>query len=994
VPRKAPAKAAAAKAPAKTAPAASSPKRPPRVTAKGLEEYRRKRRFDVTPEPAPGGRAPKAAKAKAASSKPVARGASQRAAAKPLRFVIQKHAATRLHYDLRLEMAGVLRSWAVPKGPSLDPDDKRLAVLVEDHPLEYFDFEGGIPKGEYGGGTVMLWDWGTWEPLDPKRPDEPLEPERSFESGEVKIVFHGQRLNGAFTLVQIGRGRRPAVPGAADEGKNWLLIKKADEFAVDGWDAASEDRSVHTGRTMEEIAAGREAIWLSNVRDPTQASVDLSAARNAPMPRSLRPMLATLADKPFDDPDWLVEPKWDGVRLIAFVRDGAARFVTRNDNLANDAFPELAVLPRLLRAKDAIVDGEAIVLDPDTQRPSFARILSRINLRHATSAGEAERRQPGQLAYLVFDLVHLDGRDLSAVPLIDRKRLLGSILAPHQSIRVSEHSQGDGVAFFEAMREAELEGVVLKRATSAYQAGRRSPDWLKVKALLEQDFVIGGFTAPRRSRSGLGSLVVGLYDRDDDGQDRLHYAGHVGSGFDQATLAAVVEELAPLVTKKSPFVVEPKTNEQATWVLPERVARVRFLSWIKDEHDEQHLRAPVFVGLRDDVPPTECRREVAARAADVQRRGSSRGGIRGRPASGRVAVAEVARDRPASAGTDGVRGRPASATRNGGEAGAPSAVADAGVRERDLATPAEMTALEEIHGEGTWELQGRRVHLTNLDKVLFPQVGLTKRDLVRYYVSVGPWLLPYLRDRAVNTNPRPDGVDGPGFWQKQVPAHAPPWVRTWHYEGRHEKPKDYVVCDSVPTLAWLANLAAIDLHPWTSRIFHPEQPDWCLFDFDPAEGATFEQVVELVLALRTILGQLDLQGFPKVTGQSGIQVYVPLGPGHTFERSRSFAQQIGRVISSAMPELVTWDWEVARRTGKTRIDYTQNAINKTLAICYSVRPTPIASVSMPVTWEEIEEDRTLRPDRWTIANAIARIREVGDLFAPVLTLRQELPELG
>jgi bifunctional non-homologous end joining protein LigD len=305
-----------------------------------------------------------------------------------------------------------------------------------------------------------------------------------------------------------------------------------------------------------------------------------------------------------------------------------------------------------------------------------------------------------------------------------------------------------------------------------------------------------------------------------------------------------------------------------------------------------------------------------------------------------------------------------------------------------------MAALEEIRGEGTWELQGRRVHLTNLDKVLFPAVGLTKRDLVRYYVSVGPWLLPYLRDRAVNTNPRPDGVDGGGFWQKQVPAHAPPWVRTWHYEGRHEKPKDYVVCDSLPTLAWLANLAAIDLHPWTSRIFHPDQPDWCLFDFDPAEGATFEQVVELVLALRTILGQLDLQGFPKVTGQSGIQVYVPLGPGHTFERSRAFAQQIGRVISSAMPELVTWDWEVARRTGKTRIDYTQNAINKTLAISYSVRPTPIASVSMPVTWDEIEEDRTLRPDRWTIDNALERIREVGDLFAPVLTVRQELPELG
>lgn len=942
-----------------------------RTAAKGLDEYRRKRRFAVTPEPAPraggpaGAGAPETGAPAAAATPPA-----------PLRFVVQKHAATRLHYDLRLEMAGVLRSWAVPRGPSLDPADKRLSVLVEDHPLEYFDFEGVIPKGEYGGGTVMLWDWGTWEALDTKRPDDPLDPQASFASGEVKIVFHGQRLNGAFTLVKTGRrGRRAGAPdrgaGAPDrraggsvpgESDNqWLLIKKSDPFAVAGWDAASLDRSVHTGRTMEEIAAGREAIWLSGVPDPTQTRIDLSAARTAPMPRSMRPMLASLADEAFDDPDWLVEPKWDGVRLLGFVRDGSARFVTRNENLANAAFPELAVLPRLLRASEAVVDGEAIVLDPETQRPSFPRILSRVNPRHARSAADAERREPGQLAYLLFDLVYLDGRDLRAVPLVDRKRLLTSILAPHQAIRMSEHGVGEGVAYFEAMRDADLEGIVLKRAASTYQPGRRSPDWLKVKALLRQEFVIGGFTAPKGARSGFGSLVVGLYERDRDGEDHLHYAGHVGSGFDQATLASVVEELAPLVTERCPFAVEPKTNEPATWVLPERVAETRFSSWIADENGEPHLRAPVFLGLRDDIPPTECRREVAAKVAEAHRRPR------------------------------------AAATARGGSARAPASPGSPpppGIDPRDVATSAEVEALERIPREGTWELHGRRGHLTNLDKVLFPAAGLTKRDLIRYYVSVGPWLLPYLRDRAVNTNPRPDGVDDPGFWQKQVPSHAPPWVRTWHYEGRHEKPKDYVVCDSLPTLAWLANLAAIDLHPWTSRIYQPDQPDWCLFDFDPAEGASFEQVVELVLALRTVLERLGLQGFPKVSGQSGVQVYLPLAPGHTFERSRAFAEQVGRLISAALPDLVTWDWEVARRTGKTRIDYTQNAINKTLAICYSVRPTPAASVSMPVTWHELETDTALRPDRWTIRDAVERIKAVGDLFAPVLTVRQELPDLA
>lgn len=909
----------------------------------GLDEYERKRRFGVTPEPAPG---------------PAA--AAEAEEERPLRFVVQRHAATRLHYDLRLEMAGVLRSWAVPKGPSLDPELKRMAVLVEDHPLEYFDFEGVIPKGEYGGGTVMLWDWGTWEPNDQKRPGERLEPEASFAAGEVKIVFHGQRLNGAFTLVRTGgRGHGPARPG--ETGKEWLLIKKRDEFALAGHDAASVERSVHTGRTMAEIAAGRDAFWLSAAPDPAAARIDLAGARSAPMPRSLRPMLATLAEAPFADPDWLVEPKWDGVRLLAFVRDGQTRLVTRNENLANDAFPELLVLPRLLRAKQAIVDGEAVVLDPATAHPSFQRILARVNPARARALVVAERATPGTLAYLLFDLVHLDGRDLHAVPLLDRKRLLASILAPHETIRLSEHTVGDAPAVFEAMRELGIEGIVMKRAASTYQPGRRSPDWLKVKALQQQEFVVGGFTRPKGARAGFGALVVGLYERDREGVDRLRYAGHVGSGFDEASLAEVAAALEPLVIDRSPFAVEPKTNEVATWVLPERVAEVRFASWVTGEDGEPHLRAPVFLGLRDDVPPTECRREAPARPATA------------------------ARKRPAAIRPSAPAEPPASA--------APP-VASATIDPRDVATPAEMEALERIRREGTWELQGRPLRLTNLDKVLFPAVGLTKRDLVRYYVSVGPWLLPYLRDRAVNTNPRPDGVEEAGFWQKQVPAHAPPWIRTWHYEGRHDRPHDYVVCDTLPALAWLANLAAIDLHPWTSRIHAPDQPDWCLFDFDPAEGAGFEEVIRLALALRTTLAHLGLQGFPKVSGQTGVQVYLPLAPGHTFERSRAFAQEIGRLIGAALPELVTWDWEVARRTGRTRIDYTQNAVNKTLAICYSVRPTPTASVSMPVSWDELENDPDLRPDRWTILDALERIAAVGDLFAPTLTLRQELPELG
>jgi bifunctional non-homologous end joining protein LigD len=608
-----------------------------------LEEYKRKRRFEATPEPPP-----------------------ELEKKSGHRFVVQKHRATRLHYDFRLEMEGVLKSWAVPKGPSLDPADKRLAMQVEDHPVSYFDFEGTIPAGNYGAGTVMVWDLGTWEPLSP----EPVkgkfvsgtdaEASAMLKKGDFKIRLHGKKLNGDFALIHM-RSHRPGT-----KGTEWLLIKKQDDSVVPGYDIEKYDASALTGRTMAQIAGdadsakwessrpvsrgGVKAAWLAdaiakfdkkkskanpttgdteehrvkkkekaeeakperNLKPPIRARANhkssvspvssvvksLDGAVKRPMPTAIHPMLATSVEKPFDDPGWLFEIKWDGYRAVAFIADGKVRLVSRNQNDLTAQFPELSDLARFVKAETAVLDGEIVALD-DKGHSSFSLMQQRTGIR--SGGRRVGPRADVPVIYYVFDLLYLDGYDLRRVGLEQRKEVLARIVTANELIRVSDHFP-QGVSLFEAARKQGLEGILAKKRASLYEE-RRTHEWLKIKITRTLDCVIGGYTDPEGSRDYLGSVVLGLYDK----QGRLIHVGQAGSGFDQKTLGAVWQSLQKITSKRSPFYGEVDALRAVHWVKPELVAEIKFSEWTHETPEGgQKLRAPVFLGLREDKDPKEC----------------------------------------------------------------------------------------------------------------------------------------------------------------------------------------------------------------------------------------------------------------------------------------------------------------------------------------------------------------------------------------------------
>lgn len=595
-----------------------------------LEEYRRKRHFEATPEPPP----------------KVEKG-------KRHRFVVQKHHASHLHYDFRLEMEGVLKSWAVPKGPSLVPVDKRLAMMVEDHPVDYLLFEGIIPEGNYGAGTVMVWDTGTWEPLTgahgelkpaPAATAEKLASEM-LQKGDLKFRLYGQKLKGDFVLARM-KSRRPG-----SKGNEWLLIKKEDEFVQPGFDIDQLNYSVLTRRDMDEIAGDRKSAewesdrpaakrggaknaWLaesiaaadkqkktskravaaaktdkpakkaSGRKNPSASAAPsilkgIDGAHAAPMPSAIRPMLATLTDEPFDSDQWLFEIKWDGYRALGFIEDGEARFVSRNQNELTGQYPELRDVPLHVKARTAIVDGEIVALDEEG-RPSFSLMQQRAGAIHG-----ARRTAPNYeigVVYYVFDLLYLDGFNLMGVKLEDRKKLLVSILATSEVVRYSEHFPAEGTKLYEAARQRGLEGIVAKRRNSCYEQ-KRSREWLKIKITRRQECVIGGYTDPRGGREHFGSLVLGLYDD----QGRLVHVGNAGSGFDEATHKDVWRRLEQLKTGKSPFHGEVEASRGTHWVKPEMVAEIKFTEWTHEgESGFIKMRAPVFQALRFDKSPPEC----------------------------------------------------------------------------------------------------------------------------------------------------------------------------------------------------------------------------------------------------------------------------------------------------------------------------------------------------------------------------------------------------
>jgi bifunctional non-homologous end joining protein LigD len=928
-----------------------------------LEQYRRKRDFGKTPEPA------------GATAPPAGTG----------RFVVQRHRATRLHYDFRLEVHGVLVSWAVPKGPTLDSVVRRMAVHVEDHPIEYFDFEGVIPHGQYGAGDVIVWDWGTWSP-EAETPD----PAAAIANGELKFVLAGQKVKGRFTIVRTSR-RPGSAPTTAfeDDSEQWLLIKKRDATAVPGWDAEDFPQSVRTGRTNDEVKANRDAIWISE-QPAAVAEIDLAGAVERAMPDRIEPMAATLAGKAFNDPDWLFEIKWDGYRVEAVIRDGKAKLWTRSLKDAETYFPNLLSPPTWIDAREAIVDGEVVALDEEG-RPDFSLLQERISQRRG--AAPVVGTAVGALVYEVFDLLYLDGRSLLSVPLEDRKRLLRSVIRETSRVRYASHVVGDGEAFMAAAQARGLEGIVAKLRRSRYEPGKRTPAWLKLKIRPEQELVVGGWTPGEGNARDLGAVAVGVYE---DG--KLRFAGKVGSGFTATTRKRLLAAMAPLATDAPPFDPPPPRDYRGrwggdlngvTWIRPELVIRAELGGWTRDGI----VRQTSFKGIEEGRDPRLVVREDAISSETA------------------VAAAEASQPEPpdppeppgVSAASSGSEPAPTD-NRPMATKSAPRrrAAAKSGLPTR--AEPEELDRLASMPAEGVWHVGGEGgddLKLTNLDKVLFgppptdpDAAGVTKRELVAYFARIAPTMLPHLAERPLNLQRFPNGATGPSFWQKDIPATAPSWLRRWREVGVDEredrKANEHLIADRVATLCWLGNQAAFEVHAWTARLDDPFRPTFALIDIDPGTKTTWEETLVLARLYRTALGHLGVRGYPKTTGKRGIQVWIPIEPRYTFADTSKWVETISRAIGGIVPDLVSWEWAKGSRGGKARLDYTQNATIKTLVAPYAVRPSPGAPVSAPISWDELD-DPDLRPDRWTIRTIVERVERIGDLFAGAQTDAQVLP---
>lgn len=882
-------------------------KTPPRSTRANLAEYRKKRDFSRTSEPAG---------ADVVRQKP------------GLEFVLQKHAASHLHYDLRLEMGGVMKSWAVPKGLSVDPGVKRLAMEVEHHPMEYNTFEGTIPKGEYGGGTVMLWDRGTYQAGDAlpavDNPEEVLLEE--LERGRLHLVFEGERIRGAYTLFRTSRGEGSRKP-------QWLLVKHDDAHA--GGEEPTEvfTTSVVTGRSMEEIAAGKggRKVWRSN-----RASPQLAAPPPArPVATStLLPMKATAAKEVPGGRGWTFEPKYDGIRVLAFVAKGAVTLITRNGNDKARSFPEVTEAIRELETQvgePLVLDGELVALQ-DGEPVRFESLQGRMHVADPRRASALAAEQPAAL--VAFDLLLAGDEVLLGEPWRERRKRLERVLRRREgtTLRLGETS-GNAEEMLARARAGGWEGVVAKRTDSRYQPDRRSPDWLKLKLVNRQEMVVGGWTEPKGSRTGFGSLLLGYYTPGGE----LVYGGHVGTGFTQAMLTDIHRRLRAMERKTSPFATAPKPNEKPHWVSPKLVVEVEFNEWTA----QGKLRQASFVGIRDDKDPKEVVREPASLA-------------------GRA---------PSPVGKGDAKGRRASKEAPG----------------RGTTRPA-VVQLDELRSEGggTLELPDGELALTNLKKVFFPRNSrsraLTKGDLLRYYAEMAPQVLPAMQDRPLVLKRFPNGIQGEAFYQQTAPQDVPEGVRVEVLVNDKGEEQLRFVGGSLPTLLYTVQLGAISYDPWHSRLGALEYADYTILDLDPGEGASFRRVIEVARLVQEELDGFGLHGALKTSGASGLHIYLPLPPRTPLEAARLIAEVIATRVASRAPRVATVERTVRkRRRGTVYVDYLQNIQTKTVAGVYAARARPGATVSTPLAWSELEDD--LDPRDFTILTVPERVRARGDLWA-------------
>ena len=919
-----------------------------------LEEYHKKRDFTKTPEPT--GRNMKQDPKKRDQ----------------LKFVVHKHDATKLHYDFRLETKkeSVLKSWAVPKGVSLDSKVKRLAVLTEDHPLDYLLFEGVIPEGTYGGGTVIVWDTGSYT--------SEREIADQFTEGKITFSLFGQKLKGRFSLIK------------TTIENQWLLIKGDDEFKSNEDLTITRPESVLTGKTNQDLENSKKDTAKTKIisndnyngikhRSPTTRSIDLKEEKDASeeeqeeFPTKIKPMLATAVDEPFNDKDWVFEIKWDGVRSIFFLHKtkGIFEIKSRSDKTITHRYPDLIEpLNSAVKCQESIIlDGEIVILDKKNGMPSFQNHQRRMNVDYEADIKKLSLEIPA--TYYIFDILYLDGKNLQNLDFLERRSILSQLISKNRKVQISDFFEEIGKEVFNNVQALNLEGIVAKNNSSKYLQGIRSRDWLKIKSIKTQDCVVIGYTRGQGNRENyFGSLLLAVYY-----SQKLKFVGHTGSGFDFGQLNEIYDKLQQLKIEKCPVDHVPYTNRDPVWIEPKLVAQVKFSDWTQ----EKIMRAPIFLGFREDKTAAECVLEEEKSTEELVFSNDSGKDHQKQQQQREKEEKEV----------------------------------EAQVEQFTTAPGPSETALS-----GTTPTY----YFSNLNKVFWDKSEkhrrLIKKDLIEYYEKISRYILPYLKERPLSLSRYPDGIKGKHFYHKNWDKEKPDFVQTVKL---HSKSKggliNYIVCNNKETLLWLANLGCIEMHPWYSRVndldacknntFNEEKcgldtPDFMIFDLDPYiysdkeknreiepeyNVKAFKATVDVAYDLKDLFDELKIRSYVKTSGKTGLHIFVPIIPAYTYDQTRAFVEVIGKILSARHPQKLTMNWETTKRVGKVFFDHNQNAMGKTIASIFSVRPTNSATISMPVRWEDLSG---IFPTDFTIVNAHEIIKKSGDSWKGILLSKQDI----
>ncbi|MGA7368232.1 MAG: DNA ligase D [Nitrososphaeraceae archaeon] len=954
-----------------------------------LEKYNRKRNFAKTPEPIG-----------TANDHPMN---------KSRHFVIQKHNARSMHYDFRLETEnGILKSWAIPKGVSLNPKIKRLAILTEDHPLDYLLFEGTIPHGNYGAGTVLVWDTGIYvmEKSNEEFSDQ-------FDKGKLTFTLHGHKVNGKFSLIRTGRENQ------------WLLIKYDDQFASEEDLTSSRSDSVSSQTKKNTLSrkptgnGGYSSLQMnsrimnhSETADETEVEhsrqISIQDLPSSDFPNRIKPMLSTPVDKPFNDSKRDFEIKWDGVRAVLFYSKSKdlLELKSRTNKSISHRYPEIIdsiMSSSVVNCQDSVVlDGEIVVLD-ERGHPDFQSHQQRMNVDHDLEIQHLSKEIPS--TFYVFDILYLDGKNLENLQFWKRRELLSGVICLNGSdknvIRISDSFEGKGVELFENIKALGLEGIIAKNKNSKYLQGARTADWLKIKNLHTQDCVVIGYTRGEGNRSGyFGSLLLAAFDKE------LVFIGHSGSGFDHSQIIEIFNQLNEIETNEIPVSYIPYVNRDPVWVRPSLVVEVKFDGWTKDTI----MRAPIFLRIRDDKKPQECTVEKTKKVDELSNVKSQNYNYNYNPKNNykeqSVSLLSSALSSSSSPAPSSERSSPPLST---------------------------VAVTSNTSSAGT----AKRVQnsFSNLDKVFWPKNrfhhdDLTKGDLIDYYDKISDYLFPLLKDRPLSLSRYPDGIMGKHFYQKNWNMEKPEFVNSVKiYSETAERSTNYLICNNKETLLWLANLGCIEIHPWYSRIVDYEaclkgsnelyedncglnHPDFIVFDLDPYiysgletssdqepeyNRRAFMATAKVAQLLKSeIFDALKIKSYIKTSGRTGIHVFVPVTAEYTYDQTRSFAEIIGRTLVNRHPDLITTDWNTPERRGKIFFDYNQNAKGKTLASAFSARPTPLATISMPLEWDTIDQ---VLPPEFTIQGVREKIadrkgfKKLLSCWSDIFESRQDLSKL-